>query len=108
MEFIVMPIVVATLTPKPESIDTVREVLKRTIPAVHAEPGCELYALHESDGSFTFVEQWADDAALQTHLTSPAMTAMIGDIGEHLAGPADIKMLQPVPAGDPAKGQLVH
>jgi hypothetical protein len=26
--------------------------------------------------------------------------------GEHLAGAPDIKMLQPLPAGDPAKGQL--
>jgi hypothetical protein len=31
---------------------------------------------------------------------------LFGAIGEHLSGAPDIKMLEPVPAGDPAKGQL--
>jgi hypothetical protein len=31
---------------------------------------------------------------------------MVKAIGEHLAGPPDIKMLQPIPAGDPDKGAL--
>jgi hypothetical protein len=31
---------------------------------------------------------------------------MFAAVGEHLAGAPDIKMLQPVPAGDPDKGQL--
>jgi quinol monooxygenase YgiN len=103
-----MPVVVvATLTAKPESVDAVRDILTRTVPEVHGEPGCELYSLHETDGTFVFVEQWADADALKTHSTAPAVTGMFAAIGEHLAGAPDIKMLQPVPAGDPAKGQLV-
>jgi hypothetical protein len=31
---------------------------------------------------------------------------MVKAVGEHLAGAPDIKMLQPVPAGDRDKGQL--
>ena len=92
---------------KPESVDTVREILKRTVAAVHAEPGCQLYALHESDATFIFVEQWADTDALQTHSTAPAVTGMFKDVGEHLAEAPDIKVAQPIPVGDPAKGQLV-
>ena len=43
-----MPVVVvATMTAKPESVDTVREACKRAIEEVHQEPGCDLYALHE-------------------------------------------------------------
>jgi len=99
-------IVVATLTVKPESVDTVRDACKRALAAVHEEPGCELYALHESENVFVFVEQWADADALKTHSTAPAVTAMFGEIGEHLDGAPDIKMLTPVPAGDPAKGLL--
>ncbi|EUA54568.1 antibiotic biosynthesis monooxygenase family protein [Mycobacterium xenopi 4042] len=54
-----MPVVVvATFTVKPESVDTVREVLKRGVNDVHDEPGCQLYALHESGNTFVFVEQW--------------------------------------------------
>ena len=56
-----MPIVViATMTAKPESVDTVRNACTQAIEAVLDEPGCQLYSLHESDGTFVFVEQWAD------------------------------------------------
>ena len=51
-----MPVVVvATMTAKPESVDTVRDACKQAIEAVHQEPGCELYSLHEADGTFVFV-----------------------------------------------------
>ncbi|MCV7228844.1 putative quinol monooxygenase [Mycolicibacterium komossense] len=104
-----MPVVVvATMKAKPESVEAVREACKRAIEAVHDEPGCQLYTLHQADGTFVFVEQWADADALKTHSTAPAVTAMFGEIGPLLDGAPDIKMLQPVPAGDPAKGQLVH
>ena len=53
-----------------------------------------------------FVEQWADEDALKTHSTAPAIAKLFGAIGEHLDGNPDIKMLAPVVAGDPAKGQL--
>lgn len=102
-----MPVVVvATMTAKPESVDTVREVCKRAIEAVHQEPGCELYALHEANGTFVFVEQWADEDALKTHSAAPAVATLFTDVRAHLDGAPDIKMLQPVIAGDPAKGQL--
>jgi quinol monooxygenase YgiN len=102
-----MPIVVvATFTAKPESVDTVRDACKRAVDAVHEEPGCELYALHETNGTFVFVEQWADADALKAHSTAPGVTTMFGEVGDHLDGAPDIKMLQPVVAGDPSKGQL--
>ena len=64
-----MPVVVvATLIAKPDSVDTVRAACKRAIEAVHQEPGCELYALHENNGTFVFVEQWADPEALKRAL----------------------------------------
>ncbi|OBJ49889.1 putative quinol monooxygenase [Mycobacterium sp. 1423905.2] len=102
-----MPVVVvATLTVKPESVDTVRDILTTAVQEVHGEPGCQLYSLHQSGETFVFVEQWADAEALTTHSTAPAVTKMFTAAGEHLAGAPDIKMLQPVPAGDTDKGQL--
>jgi quinol monooxygenase YgiN len=102
-----MPVVVvATMTAKSESVDTVREACKSAVEAVHDEPGCELYALHEANGTFVFVEQWADADALKTHSTAPGVMTLFGTVGEHLDGAPDIKMLQPIPAGDLAKGQL--
>lgn len=102
-----MPItVIATLTAKPDSVDAVRDACKQAIEAVHNEPGCDLYSLHESDNTFVFVEQWADGDALQAHSAAPAVATLFGTVGEHLDGRPDVKMLQPVVAGDPAKGQL--
>ncbi|MEW5811004.1 MAG: putative quinol monooxygenase [Actinomycetota bacterium] len=99
-------VVVATMTAKPDSVDAVRAACTQAIEAVHQEPGCQLYSLHEADGTFVFVEQWADADALAAHGAAPAVATMFGAIGEHLDGAPDIKMLTPVVAGDPAKGQL--
>jgi quinol monooxygenase YgiN len=102
-----MPVtVVATMQAKPESVEAVREACTKAIEAVHSEPGCDLYSLHEADGTFVFVEQWADADALQKHSTAPAVATLFGTVGELLDGAPDIKMLQPVVAGDPAKGKL--
>ena len=102
-----MPVVVvATMTVKPESVDTVRDILTTAAEEVHAEPGCQLYSVNQSGETFVFVEQWADEEALKVHSTAPAITKLFTAAGEHLAGAPDIKMLQPIPAGDPGKGQL--
>ncbi|GAY17462.1 putative quinol monooxygenase [Mycobacterium sp. shizuoka-1] len=102
-----MPVVVvASFTVKPESVDAVREACKKAVAAVHEEPGCDLYAVHEADKTFVFVEQWADADALAAHSTAPGVTTLFAEIGEHLDGAPDIKMLTPIPAGDPTKGQV--
>jgi quinol monooxygenase YgiN len=102
-----MPVVVvATMTAKPESIDAVREACEQAIDEVHHEPGCDLYALHEANGTFVFIEQWADAQALKTHSTAPAVSRLFGAVRAHLDGAPDIKMLAPIVAGDPAKGRL--
>jgi quinol monooxygenase YgiN len=102
-----MPVVVvASFTAKPESTAVVRSACTAAIEAVHDEPGCELYSLHQTGDTFVFIEQWADADALKVHGTAPAIGVLFGAIGEHLSGAPDIKMLEPVPAGNPAKGQL--
>ena len=102
-----MPVVVvASFTAKPASTAVVRSACTAAIEAVHDEPGCELYSLHQTGDTFVFIEQWADADALKVHDTAPAIGVLFGAIGEHLSGAPDIKMLEPVPAGDPVKGQL--
>src|ERR1700747_1379636 len=94
-----MPVVVvATMTVTPESVDTARDILTGAVEEVHGEPGCQLYSLHQTGETFVFIEQWADEEALKTHMTAPAITKMFTAVGEHLAGPPAIKKLQPVPA----------
>jgi quinol monooxygenase YgiN len=99
-------VVVATITPKPDQVDAVREAITAAVPKVHAEPGCELYALHEGDGSFVMVERWESPEALKVHGRAEALTTLGGELADKLAGPLDVRRLTPVPAGDADKGAL--
>jgi quinol monooxygenase YgiN len=99
-------VVVATITPLPGQVDAVREAILAAVPAVHAEPGCELYALHEADGEFVMVERWADADALRVHGKAQALTTLGGQLAGKVAGPPEVKRLAAVPAGDSAKGAV--
>lgn len=99
-------VVVATLTPKPDAVDAVREALQAAVPAVHAEPGCELYALHEADGAFVMVEKWADDEAMKAHGKAEPLATLGAALAGKLAAAPDIRRLTPLPAGDAGKGAV--
>lgn len=100
-------VVVATITPQPESRDAVREAILRAVPQVHAEPGCELYALHEADdGTFVMIERWESPEALAVHGKADALRALGGELAGKVAGPPQVRRLTPVPGGDSGKGAL--
>ncbi|MGY1802652.1 putative quinol monooxygenase [Blastococcus sp. SYSU D00922] len=99
-------VVVATITPKPDQVDAVRDAILTAVPKVHEEPGCELYALHEGDGSFVMVERWESPEALKVHGRAEALTTLGGAIADKLAAPLDVRRLAPVPAGEAGKGAL--
>jgi quinol monooxygenase YgiN len=103
-----MPVVVvATITPKPEYRDDVIAAMKKAIPLVHAEDGCELYALHTDGDQLVMIERWTSREALKKHGTeAPAMRDFNAEIGDKLAAPTVVLRLDAVPAGDAAKGQL--
>jgi quinol monooxygenase YgiN len=98
--------VVATITPLAEHRDAVREALLTAIPQVHAEDGCELYSLHENADGFVMVEQWASREALAVHSRATVLQELGPKLAGRTTGPADVVVLDPVPAGDPAKGRL--
>jgi quinol monooxygenase YgiN len=102
-------VVVATLVAKPDSEDEVGEMLAASIPDVHEEDGCILYALHrgaQDPATFVFVERWASADQLEVHARSPALQEALPRIAPLLTGPPQITPLIPVAAGDPAKGTL--
>jgi len=102
-----MPVVVvATITPKPEHTDEVAAAFAEIIPQVHAEDGCELYALHRADDRLIMIERWASADALAVHSRGAALAALNPRLRGKLTGPAQIVVSHPLPAGDPAKGQL--
>jgi quinol monooxygenase YgiN len=99
-------VVVATITPKPDQVDAVREAILAAVPKVHAEPGCELYAVHEGDGQFVMVERWESPEALKVHGRAEALTTLGGQLAGKLAAPVEMRRVAPLPAGDAAKGAL--
>ena len=103
-----MPVVaVATISPEPEHRDEVLAALEKVVPAVHAEPGCQLYAVHQSKDAFVLVEQWADADAMRAHGAGDAFRSLSAALEGKLASPLDLKLLRPVPLGTPEQGQLV-
>ena len=99
-------VVVATITPLPGRNDEVVAAFAETIPLVHAEDGCELYALHQADDRLIMIEKWASREALGTHSKGAALTALGSKLAGKTAGRPDVVVTESVPAGDPAKGQL--
>jgi quinol monooxygenase YgiN len=98
--------VVATITPKLDQVDAVREAILAAVPKVHAEPGCELYALHEGRGHFVMVERWESPEALKVHGAAEALTTLGAALDGLLDGPLDVRRLTAVPAGDATKGAI--
>jgi quinol monooxygenase YgiN len=99
-------VVVATITPKADQVDAVRDALLAAVPKVHAEPGCELYAVHEGDGHFVMVERWESPEALKVHGEAEALTTLGGQLANKLAAAPEVRRLAPVPAGEAAKGAV--
>jgi quinol monooxygenase YgiN len=99
-------VVVATITPKSDEVEAVRDALLTAVPKVHAEPGCELYAVHEGNGQFVLVERWETPEALKVHGRAEALTTLGGQLADRLAAPLDVRRLAPVPAGEAGKGAL--
>jgi quinol monooxygenase YgiN len=101
-------VVVATITPQPEAREAVREAILRAVPRVHAEPGCELYALHEAqDGNFVMIERWESPEAVAVHSQAEALRELGADLRGKVTGrPALSGLLTPVPAGEDGKGAL--
>lgn len=75
----------------------------------HTEEGCLTFALHRdpSDADrVVLVERWSSRAALDEHLTTAHLQDFRRDSAAIWAEPAVIMVLDPVAAGDPAKGML--
>jgi quinol monooxygenase YgiN len=99
-------LIVATISPKPDRADAVREAFTAAIPKVHEEPGCELYALHEDGYGFVMIERWATQEDLKAHGAGETFNQLSEAVKDDLTEPLGVRLLTPVPAGDEAKGAL--
>ena len=103
-----MPVVVtAVFHPAPGRKDDLVEAFRSTLPGVHAEPGCLLYAIHDAaDGTITMIEKWESVADLDVHGSSPEGRTLSAAIGGLVAEPPVVTRMTPIPVGDAAVGEL--
>jgi quinol monooxygenase YgiN len=99
-------VVIAILDPLPEHRDEVIGAIVDAIPRVHAEDGCELYALHKSEDHLVMIEKWSSQEALTTHLNAPVLAELGGRLNGKLAKPTEIQLLRAHPAGTAEQGAL--
>jgi quinol monooxygenase YgiN len=100
-------VVTAYFHPVPGKHDQVVEALRPAIAAVHSEPGCELYAIHDApDGTIVMIEKWTSVGELDDHGGGEAVRALNGSLEGLLASPTQVTRLVPLPAGNDEQGQL--
>jgi quinol monooxygenase YgiN len=99
-------IVVATVTPLPEHRDAVIAAIEAAIPKVHAEDGCELYALHEGKDRLVMIEKWTSPELLQAHGQGEALKELHDAQEGKLTGETDVQILRARPVGSDAQGTL--
>ncbi len=102
---------VALFTAKPGCEDEVADGLREVATQTHEEQGCLLYSVHratEDSAQLALVERWTSREALDEHFTKPYIQALGERAAELLAEPPQVRFLQPLPAGDPAKGSIAR
>jgi quinol monooxygenase YgiN len=100
-------VVLAYFRPAPGQRDQVVEALRPAISAVHQEPGCELYAIHDApDGTIVMIEKWTSVRELDDHGVGEAVRALNASMEGRLASPVEVTRLVPLPAGTEEQGQL--
>jgi quinol monooxygenase YgiN len=75
-----------------ESCEQFIEIATEMCRSSREEDGCSGYRVYgnlEQPGHYIFVEEWADDAALQHHFTQPHTGTFMAALGGLLDGPAD-------------------
>ncbi|WP_454699520.1 putative quinol monooxygenase [Arthrobacter humicola] len=100
-------IVTAEFTPVAGAYDQVVAALAPAIAEVHEEPGCLLYAIHESPtGQIMMIEKWETVELLDAHGAGDAVKRLNASLEGLLAKPVDVTRLVPIPAGTAQQGAL--
>jgi quinol monooxygenase YgiN len=107
MDLVSTPVfVVATATPRPGRLNDIVDAYAQVTPAVHAEAGCELYAVHSDDEVVIIVERWTSQSDLNAHAVGEPLIELKRLLGDSLAAPIEVRVLGSHVFGDPAKGEL--
>jgi quinol monooxygenase YgiN len=83
------------------------EALRPAIAAVHEEPGCKLYAIHDApDGTIVMIEKCTSVQELDDQGAGKAVRELNASLEGLLASPVEVTRLVPLPAGTEEQGEL--
>jgi quinol monooxygenase YgiN len=99
-------VVVATLTPQPGTLQQILDAFALVAPTVHAEPGCELYAAHQSSTQVVVIERWSSASDLAAHAAGNPMAQLNALLRGLQSEPTGVTVLENVPFGEPTKGTI--
>ena len=86
--------VVARIVSKPETAEDTRALLTGLLAPTRKESGCVRYELMQNRANpaeFTFVEEWANEAALKAHFGTEHVKAAFAKVPALLAEAPDIR-----------------
>jgi quinol monooxygenase YgiN len=100
-------VVTAAFTPRDGAYERVVAALSPAIAEVHQEPGCLLYAIHESpNGQIMMIEKWESAELLDAHTEGDAVKKLNASLDGLLKRPVEVTRLAPIPAGTTHQGIL--
>jgi quinol monooxygenase YgiN len=88
---------IAHLVPQPGKKAALADAMNLLVPQVLTEPGCLVYAAHESlesAGVIVMIEAWADRLAFDTHTALLETNGVAARLGDILAKPPTIELLR--------------
>jgi quinol monooxygenase YgiN len=86
--------ILARFNAKPDSIDALRKLLLGMLEPTRKEDGCIAYRLISNSADpaeFSFVEEWASQAAIDAHMQTPHLKALLSECGTLVAVPPDVR-----------------
>jgi quinol monooxygenase YgiN len=102
-------VVIGSFTARPGKEADAVAAFEALLEPTHAEPGCILYALHcgvDDTRRLAFVERWTSREALDAHLASPHVEAVVARAEELFADSGEIVVYEALPGGETRKGSL--
>jgi quinol monooxygenase YgiN len=98
-------VVTAVVHPRPGKLEEALAAYARHIDAVHAEPGCELHALHTDGTTIVVIEKWASQADLDAHARGAVLAKLGPELDALRERPAEVTVLEPRPVGADTGGK---
>src|SRR6266850_5855002 len=90
--------VIARFVARKGKEDQLRALLQSMLAPTHAEPGCKVYELYESDsnGRYYFYETWESQAALDQHAATPHFKRLEQSAPELVKEPFEVNILKKI------------